>query len=73
MENLRRSGQRVVVEVENEEYNERSEDQGPRRDSETGAASESKKTSLGLGRQDMTASEGKKEERLNVKHQELNV
>jgi len=43
----------VVVEVENEEYNERSEERGRRRDGETRVASESKKTSLALARQDM--------------------
>lgn len=36
------------MEVENEEHNEPSEERGRRRDSETGAASESKKTSLAL-------------------------
>jgi hypothetical protein len=55
IEKLRRSGQRVVVEVEveTEEYNERSEELGRHRDSETEAASESKKTSLAFARQDV--------------------
>jgi len=60
-EKLRRGGQRVVVaveEVEKEEFNERSEERGRRRHSETGAARESKKTSLALARQDMLIYEG---------------
>ena len=63
IENLRRSGQRVVVvaEVKNEEHNGRSEERGRRRDSETGAASE-QKTSFVLPRQDMFVYEGGGEE-----------
>jgi hypothetical protein len=55
IENLRHSGRRamVVAEVENEEHNE---ERGRRRNSETGAASESKETSLALAREDMLCS-----------------
>jgi hypothetical protein len=62
---LRRSGQWVVMvmEVEKEEYNE---ERGQRRDSETGAASDSKKTSLALAREDMLlVYEGGGQERSN--------
>jgi len=54
IENARRSGQRVGVEMElgKEKYNGRSEERGRRRDGETGTASKSK-TSLMLLRQDM--------------------
>lgn len=56
IEKLRRGGQRVVLvaEVEKEEFNERNERRVlRRRDRETGAARQSKKTSLALTRQDM--------------------
>ena len=52
----------VVMEVEKEEYNE---EQEGRRDSETGAASDSKKTSLALAREDMLVYEGGGRERSN--------
>ncbi len=52
IENARHGGQRVGVamELEKEEYNERSEERGRCRDGETEAASKSK-TSLALPRQ----------------------
>jgi len=57
----------VVVEVENEEYNEPSAERGRRRDSEAGAASESKKTNLAL---DMLVYErGGERDRLSLRNQ----
>jgi hypothetical protein len=56
IEKLRRGGRWVVLEVEVE--NERTEQRGRRRDSETGAASQLKKKTLALARQGMLIYEG---------------
>ena len=71
--NLRRDGQGVVVVVvEKEEFNERSEEQGRDRDSETGATRpvNLKKTGLVLVRHGMVVYEEGGEERLTVRDSE---
>ena len=62
VEKLRRGGQRVVlvVEVKKKEFDERNEQRGRRRDSGTGAARRSRKTSLALARQDIPITAGAK-------------